>query len=188
MLVAFCATLMPLPMISSRQSKESGEAFPCQNRPCGCRTAHQCWTNCCCTTPVERLAWAKSHGVTPPAYAHRVLHALASEAAEAADSSKTQKECCAKRSTCCVDKTKPAAEQVASPKSRQRHFVIGALALACQGKSSAFTSLPWAIVEVRALLQRYVLPTELRWQIEDLQPIAVTHIPPLPPPRIFFAT
>ena len=45
--------------------------FPCQNCPCGCKSAEQCWAACCCFTPAERFAWAKKKGVTPPSYAHR---------------------------------------------------------------------------------------------------------------------
>ena len=45
-----------------------GPAFPCQSHRCGCATAEKCWRDCCCFTMAEKLAWAKSHGVTPPAY------------------------------------------------------------------------------------------------------------------------
>lgn len=43
-----------------------GGAFPCQGNGCGCRTAEDCWFGCCCLSPVQRLAWAKRNGVTPP--------------------------------------------------------------------------------------------------------------------------
>jgi len=33
--------------------------------PCGCATAEQCFTKCCCNTPAETLAWAKAHAVEP---------------------------------------------------------------------------------------------------------------------------
>lgn len=42
------------------------QAYPCANGHCGCATATQCWTNCCCHTPRERLAWAMRNGVLPP--------------------------------------------------------------------------------------------------------------------------
>ncbi|MCU0719062.1 MAG: hypothetical protein MUC83_05115 [Pirellula sp.] len=46
-----------------------GENYPCKGNLCGCQTAQQCWTSCCCTTPEERLAWAIKNNVTPPVYA-----------------------------------------------------------------------------------------------------------------------
>src|SRR5437588_12045766 len=39
------ATGFPLPSFTTRQP---GQTFPCQNHSCGCVTAEQCWTNCCC--------------------------------------------------------------------------------------------------------------------------------------------
>ena len=41
------------------------EPFPCQSHACGCATAHQCWTSCCCFTPHQRLVWAVRNGITP---------------------------------------------------------------------------------------------------------------------------
>ncbi len=42
------------------------EPFPCQSHACGCATAQQCWTSCCCFTPHQRLVWAVRNGITPP--------------------------------------------------------------------------------------------------------------------------
>jgi hypothetical protein len=41
----------------------SNEAFPCRDHACGCRDARQCWTDCCCYSPRERLAWAARNDV-----------------------------------------------------------------------------------------------------------------------------
>jgi hypothetical protein len=43
--------------------------FPCQDHPCGCTSAAQCWTSCCCFSHAEKLAWAERHGVVPPSIA-----------------------------------------------------------------------------------------------------------------------
>lgn len=48
-------------------SSGSGERFPCEGCLCGCATAEQCWEDCCCHSLEERLVWAKTNGVTPPA-------------------------------------------------------------------------------------------------------------------------
>jgi len=39
--------------------------FPCMDKPCGCATAEQCFTSCCCNTPAETLLWARDHDVEP---------------------------------------------------------------------------------------------------------------------------
>jgi len=41
--------------------------FPCQGHRCGCASADQCWKQCCCFTPREKLAWAERNNVAPPA-------------------------------------------------------------------------------------------------------------------------
>jgi hypothetical protein len=46
-------------------AKDRSRPFPCMDKPCGCATAEQCFANCCCHTPAERLAWAKAHRVEP---------------------------------------------------------------------------------------------------------------------------
>ena len=63
------ATGVPVPVLlpaGASAVKDRSQPFPCMDRPCGCKDALQCWRSCCCTTPAERLAWARKHGVTPP--------------------------------------------------------------------------------------------------------------------------
>jgi hypothetical protein len=62
------ATGMPVPVLPGAAStaKDRSQPFPCMDNPCGCKDALQCWRSCCCTTPAERLAWARKHGVAPP--------------------------------------------------------------------------------------------------------------------------
>ncbi len=43
-----------------------GERYPCEECGCGCASARECWTNCCCHSEVERLAWAIANGIAPP--------------------------------------------------------------------------------------------------------------------------
>jgi hypothetical protein len=69
-LVAYFATAVGFPLGASPR-KIQGQPFPCQDHPCGCRTAEDCWRHCCCYSPEERLAWAESHRVQPPPYAER---------------------------------------------------------------------------------------------------------------------
>ena len=45
--------------------KDRSRPFPCMDKPCGCATAEQCFSNCCCNTPAELLAWAEAHQLDP---------------------------------------------------------------------------------------------------------------------------
>ena len=44
----------------------AGERYPCENCGCGCASATECWTHCCCHSEHERLVWAIENGVMPP--------------------------------------------------------------------------------------------------------------------------
>lgn len=44
-------------------AKDRSRPFPCMDKPCGCATAEQCFTSCCCNTPAQTLAWARARGV-----------------------------------------------------------------------------------------------------------------------------
>ena len=68
-LLGICAMLFPLPIAPlphNSQEKDSSEPFPCQNRPCGCRSAEQCWKKCCCFDNTQKIAWAKANNVKVP--------------------------------------------------------------------------------------------------------------------------
>ncbi len=69
-LIAYMLAALGAPLPAAAR-KADDLPFPCQNHPCGCRTAEQCWAGCCCFTPEERWAWAHTHHVEPPAYAER---------------------------------------------------------------------------------------------------------------------
>ncbi len=45
--------------------KDRSKPFPCMDKACGCATADQCFTSCCCNTPAETLAWATAHQIEP---------------------------------------------------------------------------------------------------------------------------
>lgn len=120
------------------EGKDLSAPFPCQNRPCGCQSAKQCWKKCCCFTNAQKLAWAKAHRVQPPAF---VVEAAKREAPHKAVAIQTSVEktqvCCATSGSC---HTGPAREKAATsspdrgrkPGSKSK-FVIGVQALQCQG-------------------------------------------------------
>jgi hypothetical protein len=84
-LLGVCAMLFPLPVAPlppNSPEKDSSEPFPCQNRPCGCRSAEQCWKKCCCFNNAQKVAWAKANNVKVPEF---VLVAAKNETEDAAN-------------------------------------------------------------------------------------------------------
>ena len=78
-LLGVCAMLLPLPfapLLQNSPDKDSSEPFPCQHRPCGCRSAEQCWKKCCCFDNNQKIAWARANKVRVPDY---VLYAAEKE-------------------------------------------------------------------------------------------------------------
>ena len=59
---------LPSPGTIARWLRVTVDRHPCEGHACGCGSVHDCWTNCCCHTPEERLAWAIREGVQPPAF------------------------------------------------------------------------------------------------------------------------
>lgn len=56
----------PLPAFG-RTGKDLSRPFPCQNRPCGCLNADQCWKgDCCCFTLEDKFEWALANGMEVP--------------------------------------------------------------------------------------------------------------------------
>jgi hypothetical protein len=137
---------IPLP-ISVFVHKDSSQPFPCQDHPCGCQTAEQCWSHCCCFTPEERWAWAKAHNVEPPAYAEMPVEKPAAtgwntvKLRDRAQNQTAAKSCCqakTEQASCC----KPAADRsakAASSGSRSREMTTLTV-LRCQGYSTLWVS------------------------------------------------
>ena len=85
--------------------KDRSAPFPCMDKPCGCVTAEQCFTNCCCNTPAETLAWAQAQQVVPA-----VIVALQRRAAAPVKKTVGASSCCSakKQTSCCSTASEPA--------------------------------------------------------------------------------
>src|SRR5262249_3186056 len=127
---AITALGVPLPLPAA---KDRSVPFPCQDRACGCRSATECWQNCCCFSREEHLAWARAHQVEPPAgYA---------EGGWNTQPKRAQAGCCQTRSTCCAGPTghcctpKPNAPRQAASGAKHPapRYVIGTQMLRCRG-------------------------------------------------------
>lgn len=46
-------------------ANKAGQPFPCQFSRCGCQSAEDCRTSCCCHSKQERVAWAVKRNIDP---------------------------------------------------------------------------------------------------------------------------
>jgi hypothetical protein len=105
--VWFAIVTSGVPLPAGMSSDKFGAPFPCQSHACGCRSAAACWTDCCCFTLDEKLAWARANGVTPPA--GTPLFDPEEKRSDAADDAPP-----AKRSCCAKKASEPTTASVAS--------------------------------------------------------------------------
>src|SRR5207237_10798038 len=68
--MAYLGTIVGFP-VAAPAARHGRQGYMCMNGVCGCRDAETCWRSCCCHSPEERHAWARAHGVEPPAYAEK---------------------------------------------------------------------------------------------------------------------
>jgi len=195
-LFAYLVASLGLPIPAAAAPHKAGQPFPCQDHPCGCRTAEQCWRQCCCFSPEDRFAWAREHNVQPPAYAERPTsngwHSPRQRDLE-------KKPCCSshgkpeKPSCCQQSHGQPSCENSSPDKEsscktkKGKGWIVGVTALQCQGHSTL-----WASAEA-------VLPPgpPLTWNpwpvlvdqvvLADQYPSFLSSKPPDPPPRLSLA-
>lgn len=207
LVLAICTSFFPLPIGRGAPSvKDASQPFPCQNRPCGCANAEQCWTSCCCFTDEQKLAWAENTGVTPPDFV--VKNAEAEASAKAANSQNRGKKtlphcipeselpisdrCCAPRRPTCCSKNEPGESSsdarehspavVESEEDQKTSPIIGIEMLKCRGQGLFWNALPWAVIPTLYGLEWNPLiastPSRSRtW-------ISLERDPPEPPPRL----
>ncbi|WP_145076870.1 hypothetical protein [Aureliella helgolandensis] len=234
-LIALLLSVVPIPLARVQVLSGDSVPFPCQSCACGCVTAEQCWTSCCCYSPSERLQWAQENGVTPPAYAvitesppqvesstnslatangcstgccaagsekavqsrettrsetavcpNCVTAACGTDAQPANTSSMayTTGDCC-NRATCGLQDESPV-ESTTVPEAADK-VVVSWLALKCQGRSSEFTLLPWAVLESTTISLPPLPPWIDTLTVFDVCRATLFRAPDLPPPRVWNA-
>ena len=194
---------LPIPVAVVSHSPEDNTPYPCRDGKCGCKSAFQCWTSCCCHSAKERLDWAAKNGVAVPEYGQHLKQVVAEQ--KASESAKPA--CCqtakpvapVAKAACCVIAPKP---QGASPgcqsepgchreikakaiadKPRTK-IVLSMLALGCRGSSGELASLPWAIVHVPSSDAWVLGPLEFALAVINVQGPTQFYPPELPPPRL----
>lgn len=154
--VTFALSGIVLIPTSQVDKSNLSERFPCENCPCGCRSADFCWDQCCCHTDEEKLAWAKREGVRPPDF----LVARVSRAALESTASTEHSSCCC----CCSSKdakcVAPNADAVAANAGPPQPVLMWKAAQ-CRGLDhfwmllgSVFVSPPWQSSDEPCLLHR----------------------------------
>jgi len=186
LLVSVCASFVPLPAGPGVHSseKDRSQPFPCQDRPCGCRSAQQCWKKCCCFTNAQKLAWAQKYRVKVP---ESVLTQLAAEKKIVPDDSEScQSSGSSGKANCCEKHRSEKQEQ--EPVSEERNqkavnYQIGIFVQQCQGQGAYWNSLPWCVVPQPVELSVSVFLILDPPVFIPTLPADVCFSPPVPPPR-----
>ncbi len=199
-LLPFVAVSFPVPLPREPiAGKDRSQPFPCQDRPCGCRSAKQCWQKCCCFTIAQKVAWAKQNRVAVP---EEVLTAARREQRQATEIAR--KSCCSRTTPVVAIIPRPPLQNAQKTAAHGRtpdvsergdakartsqsqpaaKVVIGALAGQCQGQDWSLAIVPaWMMSNVTTPVPpvgpavRLVLPHS---EVAD----SLSHRPPVPPPR-----
>lgn len=188
LLAAIVIALLPVPVGSLPAShrlnmgKDLSQPFPCQDRPCGCRSAEQCRKKCCCFSTEQKLAWAQRHGVR----ASDVVTSTQKCGVEASG----RKGCCSTNRA--AKKSDPAGlaksklNKTLKTASRSR-VVIGVVAQQCQGVEQALTGQAVFVIPSMISLQFPIEPRGERLIATDLWFKQILGEPPIPPPRLLAA-
>jgi hypothetical protein len=189
-------TGVPLPIGSG---KDLSKPFPCQNRPCCCRSAEECWQHCCCFSKEEHLNWARSHGIEPPPYFY---HSDNEGCNVACQGNRTDEDC---RSTCGCSRCKESSHGDtltgpkstvcchAEPKDSQSAknsqpkagfcWALGVSALQCRGLSTLWITTG-AVFPSPPPVQWSPTLCSTEWlTFSDPLAISLPTFPPDPPPR-----
>ena len=137
-------------------AKDRSNPFPCMDKPCGCATAEQCFSSCCCHTLAERLAWAKLHNVHSAvlvALEHRVARDALTDSLVIALPAPKKPSCCSShppaRASCCSSQPAASSLPPSEPEtpgsqereaSRSQTVTLRAM-LACSGIAAQWFSM-----------------------------------------------
>lgn len=163
-----------LPLVDG-SSKDRSVPFPCMDCPCGCSNAEQCWSDCCCHSVEERLAWARNHGIKPPSY----LIAAKVEGRPAT------RACCAAKRQCCSAHTAPCCQTTKHVHQEQETGNKVALieALKCKGFGLSWLTIP-ATAPPDFVTCSFDHVCCGRIELIESLPHILKDAPPIPPPRL----
>lgn len=180
LLVTLFAALVPVPVMTPHHGngKDLSRPFPCQDRPCGCRSAEQCKKKCCCFSDKQKLAWAKLHRVE----ASEVL----------TGSAKSETVAVTARNGCCSSGGKAkspsrasrnASKSTTKAKTRSQ-VVIAAIAQECQGVALTLSGQSVFIIPPTISLQSFTDSAGDSFALNESRFDQINLEPPVPPPRL----
>jgi hypothetical protein len=197
-LLAYLAATLGLPLLAApvRKGKDGSVPFPCQDHPCGCETAEQCWRGCCCFTPEERWAWARAHNVQPPDYAVKPANeGQTTSSSEPAEEDSAEPTCCCcgdgqpasskKPKPCCGGKEDESASSQKTPEASRRTlgWASGIAALKCRGLATLWITSGAVIVPEQPLAWCSGHTVGIWLPSMHDTPLLQPSTPPDPPPR-----
>jgi hypothetical protein len=171
--------------------KDRSQPFPCMDKPCGCATAEQCFSSCCCNTPAELLAWARAMKADPGVVAALVRRATTSAPAAERCCAAAQSECCAAAAEspmansddqCCSAQASPIAVGD-EPCDTPTHGVSLRAMRACKGLAAEWLSIGVALPPVAPAVVSCVADTPSRIACFDVSISGSRVAPDAPPPR-----
>jgi len=196
-LLSFSSATLGLPLPAG-SGKDLSEPFPCQNRPCGCRNAEECWKHCCCFSREEHLTWARTIGVEPPPFVdhskdggwhvarQRDLTGDESNekcprcrAKDAEDVSARSKQWC----NAGTDQCKVTATATQAPFETRSGWMIGMTVLRCQGLATYWIALGAISIPPPLLVWTPRLQPIGKLSYSGECAITLQINPPDPPPR-----
>jgi hypothetical protein len=206
-LVCYLASAIGFPL-PAPAGKDVDQPFPCQNHPCGCRTAEECWRHCCCLTPEQRWAWARGHHVQPPPYAEKPTSRgwrSVRQRDRAGPRSEHQAacSCCTpkgnqkrravpSRKTCCGAVNRSSAPHPATASTRPKRspapgeggrWALGLAAQQCKGLNTLWITAGAVLLPPPPPSWSPSLALVGRLSYPDVSVHAVSATPPEPPPR-----
>ena len=192
-LATFCYLTVALGLpIPAPAAKDHSQRFPCENNPCGCRNAEDCWTHCCCTTVEERWAWARANNVEPPAYAARPATA-SWQTVRLRDQAEGKKCCanCQKKSSTAGNAPvacakKPCCEKhnnTPQDKPENSGWLQFTSVMHCRGMSTIWITTGAVVPPPDTVTWNQWLQPENWLGFANQTPILVSASPPDPPPR-----
>ena len=178
LIAGFVAALLPIPLISTSASigKDLSRPFPCQNRPCGCRSAAQCKKKCCCFSDEQKLAWAIRNGVDPS-------EVVASTTKCSTGSKSASTVCCTIKNVAKPQVTHRLPKVKSTSQSRYK-IVIKAVADDCQGLAKTASGQSVFLIPPTASLNQFVESIVERFVIQGSVLVQAIAEPPVPPPRV----
>lgn len=181
LLFAMVVQLVPvsIPTSKTRVEKDRSQPFPCQDRPCGCRSAEHCRKKCCCFTPQQKTAWAKKEA--------RSRERTAALASTESTELKPVRQCCSTKRLPSSRSELARSKTVHKPMSKQR-VVVGISAQKCDGVEQSLLGHLLYPVPISIDVDDPLLPTGERIIPPAFYFRSVRNPPPEPPPRIAVCT